>query len=58
MRSSMARSSPLSKTGDPDFSELQTALSDGRTDEIVFFAFDLLSSDGDDLRQLPLFENA
>src|ERR1022692_679444 len=46
----------LSKTGDPDFSELQTALSDGRTDELVFFAFDLLFSDGDDLRQLPLFE--
>jgi bifunctional non-homologous end joining protein LigD len=46
----------LSKTGDPDFSELQTALSDGSTDELVFFAFDLLFSDGDDLRQLPLFE--
>ena len=46
----------LSKTGDPDFSELQTALSDGRTKELVFFAFDLLFSDGDDLRQLPLFE--
>ena len=46
----------FSKTGDPDFSELQTALSDGRTNELVFFAFDLLFSDGDDLRQLPLFE--
>src|SRR5665647_3719590 len=40
----------LSKAGDPDFSAMQTALSEGRTDNLVFYAFDLLFSDGDDLR--------
>jgi bifunctional non-homologous end joining protein LigD len=46
----------LSKTGNPDFSGLQTALSDGSTDDLVFFAFDLMFSGGEDLRQMPLFE--
>ncbi len=46
----------LSKTGGPDFSALQTALSEGSTDDLVFFAFDLLFSNGEDLRQMPLFE--
>jgi bifunctional non-homologous end joining protein LigD len=46
----------LSKTGDPDFSAMQTALSESSTDDLVFFTFDLLFSEGDDLRQLPLFE--
>jgi bifunctional non-homologous end joining protein LigD len=46
----------LNKAGHPDFSAMQTALSDGRTNELVFFAFDLLFSDGEDLRQVPLFE--
>ena len=46
----------LSKPGNPDFSAMQTALSEASTDNLVFFAFDLLFSDGDDLRQLPLFE--
>jgi bifunctional non-homologous end joining protein LigD len=46
----------LSKSGNPDFSAMQTALSEASSDNLVFFAFDLLFSDGDDLRQLPLFE--
>jgi bifunctional non-homologous end joining protein LigD len=45
-----------SKAGAPDFSAMQTALSEGRTDDLVFFAFDLPFSDGKDLRQVPLFE--
>jgi bifunctional non-homologous end joining protein LigD len=46
----------LSKAGHPDFSAMQIALSEGRTNDLVFFAFDLLFSDGEDLRQVPLFE--
>jgi len=40
----------------PDFSALQAALSEGRTDAIVYFVFDLLFADGEDLRALPLVE--
>jgi bifunctional non-homologous end joining protein LigD len=40
----------------PDFSALQAAISDRGTDELVFFAFDLLFVDGEDLRRLPLTE--
>lgn len=46
----------LDKKGAPDFGALQAALSDGETDELIFFAFDLLFADGDDLRSLPLRE--
>jgi bifunctional non-homologous end joining protein LigD len=38
----------------PDFSTLQAAISDGKTDKLIFFAFDLLFSDGEDLRRVPL----
>ncbi len=38
----------------PDFSALQTALSEGRTDRLVYFAFDLLFDGPEDLRKLPL----
>ena len=38
----------------PDFSALQAAISDGRTDDLVYFAFDLLSEGDEDLRKLPL----
>ncbi|WEK57941.1 MAG: DNA ligase D [Candidatus Brevundimonas phytovorans] len=38
----------------PDFSALQTALSEGRTDQLVYFAFDLLFDGPEDLRALPL----
>jgi bifunctional non-homologous end joining protein LigD len=38
----------------PDFAALQAALSDHKTDEMIFFAFDLLFIEGDDLRERPL----
>ncbi|MEH2512450.1 bifunctional non-homologous end joining protein LigD [Nitrobacteraceae bacterium AZCC 1564] len=40
----------------PSFASLQAALSDGKTDKLIFYAFDLLFSDGEDLRKLPLSE--
>ena len=46
----------LDHDGVPNFSALQAALSDGKTDDLVFFAFDLLFADGLDLRRLPLVE--
>ena len=33
----------LNANGAPDFSALQAALSDGRSERLIFFAFDLLS---------------
>ncbi|MEH6951665.1 DNA ligase D [Nitrobacter sp. NHB1] len=44
----------LSGKGDPDFSAMQAALSEGNTGELVFFAFDLLFAEGEDLRPLSL----
>ncbi|MDQ1154476.1 DNA ligase D [Brevundimonas sp. SORGH_AS_0993] len=38
----------------PDFSALQTALSEQKTGSLVFFAFDLLRDGDEDLRDLPL----
>ena len=46
----------LNSKGDPDFSAMQAALSNGNTDDLVFFAFDLLFAEGEDLRPLPLLE--
>jgi bifunctional non-homologous end joining protein LigD len=46
----------LDHKGGPDFSTLQAALSDGNTDNLIFYAFDLLFADGEDLRSLPLRE--
>src|ERR1700704_5650262 len=46
----------LDPNGAPDFSNLQAALSDGKTDNLIFFAFDLLFADQMDLRRLPLGE--
>ncbi|WP_421736982.1 DNA ligase D [Caulobacter sp.] len=46
----------LDDTGAPDFVALQAAISDARTDELIFFAFDLLFEGGADLRDLPLSE--
>ncbi len=46
----------LNAQGAPDFSALQAALSEGRGDALVFFVFDLLFEDGEDLRSLPLVE--
>jgi bifunctional non-homologous end joining protein LigD len=44
----------LDHDGAPDFSTLQAAISDGKTDRLIFFAFDLLFADGEDLRRVPL----
>jgi bifunctional non-homologous end joining protein LigD len=44
----------LNADGHPDFAALQAALSDGKTDKLIFFAFDLLHAGGEDLRALPL----
>ncbi len=46
----------LDAAGQPDFAGLQAALSDGDTGDLIFFAFDLLAQDGEDLRDLPLRE--
>ena len=44
----------LDENGAPDFAALQSALSEGKTDALIYFAFDLLFEGGDDLRSLPL----
>ncbi|MDY0065402.1 MAG: DNA ligase D [Steroidobacteraceae bacterium] len=46
----------LDENGAPDFAALQAALSDRATDSLVYFAFDLLYENGEDLRKLPLRE--
>jgi bifunctional non-homologous end joining protein LigD len=46
----------LNHGGTPDFSTLQAALSDGNSDHLIFYAFDLLFAEGIDLRGLPLGE--
>ena len=46
----------LDQNGAPDFSALQAAISDGKTDDLIFYAFDLLFAGGEDLRRLPLGE--
>ncbi len=42
----------LDHNGAPEFAELQAALSAGKTDGLVFFAFDLLFEDHEDFRPL------
>lgn len=44
----------LDRDGVPDFAALQAALSDGKTDGLVYFVFDLIAHDGEDVRALPL----
>jgi bifunctional non-homologous end joining protein LigD len=46
----------LDEDGTPDFASLQAALSEGETDDLVFFAFDLLFAGDEDLRQRPLVD--
>ncbi len=46
----------LDHNGAPDFSALQAALSEGRSRDLIYFAFDLLFEGGEDLRRLPLTE--
>src|SRR5258708_426854 len=44
----------LDHKGAPNFSALQAAIADGKTDNLIFFAFDLLLASHEDLRALPL----
>ena len=46
----------LDEHGAPDFAALQAALAEGKTDALVYFAFDLLFEGGEDLRKLPLID--
>ena len=44
----------LDADGSPDFAGLQAALSAGKTDDLIFFAFDALFGQGRDARDEPL----
>ncbi|MCK8779294.1 DNA ligase D [Rhizobium sp. NTR19] len=44
----------LDSSGAPDFAALQAALSEKKTNDLVFFAFDILFDGEEDLRPLPL----
>ncbi len=46
----------LDHNSHPSFAALQAALSDNDTDNLIFYAFDLLFADSEDLRKLPLSE--
>jgi DNA ligase D-like protein (predicted ligase) len=46
----------LDADGAPAFSRLQAAMDEGRTDQLVFFAFDLLYLNGEGTAQLPLIK--
>lgn len=46
----------LDESGAPDFAALQAALSEGRTEDLVYFAFDLLFHGDEDLRDMRLDE--
>ncbi|MCC7048335.1 MAG: DNA ligase D [Alphaproteobacteria bacterium] len=46
----------LDHNGAPDFVALQAALSQAKTDDLIYFVFDLLFLNGEDLRSLSLTE--
>jgi|TARA_R100000935_G_scaffold51532_1_gene78097 bifunctional non-homologous end joining protein LigD len=46
----------LDDNGAPDFPALQAALSEGHSEDLIFFAFDALFLEDEDLRGLPLRE--
>jgi ATP-dependent DNA ligase len=46
----------LNSEGVPVFSRLQAAMDEGRTDQLIFFAFDLLFLNGESTAQLPLIK--
>ncbi|GEP12310.1 DNA ligase D [Methylobacterium gnaphalii] len=46
----------LSELGAPDFAALQAAISNKRTGDLIYFAFDQLFDGRDDVRDLPLVE--
>jgi bifunctional non-homologous end joining protein LigD len=44
----------IDQDGVPDFGALQVALSEGKSGKLIFFVFDLLFAEGEDLRPLAL----
>ena len=44
----------LDHNGAPDFAALQAALSDGKSENLIYFVFDAMVSEAEDLRALPL----
>ncbi len=46
----------LDRNGAPDFAALQAALSEGATENLIFFAFDCLFLEGEDLRRHSLVD--
>ncbi|HZZ35814.1 MAG TPA: DNA ligase D [Caulobacteraceae bacterium] len=46
----------LDDDGSPDFAALQAAISERKTDALIFFVFDLMYAEGEDLRALSLSE--
>ena len=46
----------LDENGAPDFAALQAAISEGKTDDLVFFGFDILFDGDEDLREMGLTE--
>ncbi len=46
----------LDHNGSPDFAALQAALSEGKTRNLIYYAFDLMYLDGEDLRASALTE--
>ncbi len=44
----------LDHNGSPDFAGLQAALSAGKTQDLIYFVFDVMFAGGEDLRALPL----
>jgi bifunctional non-homologous end joining protein LigD len=44
----------LDHTGAPDFAALQAAISDAKTEDLVFFVFDQMFAGTEDMRPLPL----
>jgi bifunctional non-homologous end joining protein LigD len=46
----------ISHSGAPDFAALQAAISERKTQDLVFFVFDQLFAEREDLRSLPLSE--
>ena len=46
----------LDHNGAPNFSALQAALSEERSDDLIYFAFDLLFAEGEDLRSQSLID--
>jgi bifunctional non-homologous end joining protein LigD len=46
----------LNEKGAPDFGALQAALAEGKTDDLIYFVFDLLFVSGEDLRSRRLRE--